>query len=502
VRQPKIDPAIIQLINACRDDIVSFAEDLLGMKLHAGQKIYLRMAMNRTIRLFILTCANRWGKSVTIAILQLYYLFYKIGIDPSDPVAWAKEEYRTANLAPHSANTRAVFKTIDQIMTNHYIIHRKDGTIYTNTCKIKWFYIPERTLRTPPFMQYFNFNCSIEHRSLGSDQGGSLQGLPYGLITYDEGLRSLHLKDELDDAIRPRLFDWSGPCHILCTPSMDKPSTLYGYKLFQQGLVGLNDTYSQTGSLDENTFFSQVQIESQKRAYRNSPLYGQVIEGKFYFGGDTLFNADDILKCQNAALNDGVLYQQNHQYLLSIDTAIGSDERVYNMLDITQKPFQLVRKSAAKGNSMSPVAHMNALVDFAYAYLRYENEYGAPNMTIILETFNGESVRFYHDMPEDLKALTVCYGSWQPDSHRSDNENPDKNERGEIKKAEILIATQKALAAHDIEYPENDEPLMQQLAIYKENDAHIPTDHVISLCMAVYLAMGQEEAALVDWQDS
>lgn len=494
--------ALKPVIDRGRIDPVVFAEELLGLPLHNGQKRFLRACTNRTIRMFILTCANRWGKSVTISILQLWYLFYKLGIDNTDPIAWLREEYRTANLAPHSANTRAVFKTIDQIMTDGFIIRNTDGTIRTNKCKIKWFYIPERTLNTPPYKQYFLFNCSIEHRSLGGDQGGSLQGLPYGLITYDEGLRSLHLDTELDDAIRPRLFDWGGPLCILCTPSMDKPSTIFGYKLFQKGMARLDDIYSQTGSLDENTFFTVEQINKQKKAFKNSPLYGQVIDGKFYFGGDTLFNMDDILAVQDASLNDGVMYKSGHTYVVSVDTAIGSDEIVFNMIDTTVKPWLLVRKIACKGNSKSPARHMNDFIDFVYAYLRYDNDYGTPNTTIILETFNGESARFYLDMPADLQAITVCYGAWQPETHHSDNANPVKNERNNIKKSEILIALQKALSARDIRIPENDETLMQQLSVYKEADAGIPTDHTISLAMGVYIAAGQEEAAYAEWQDA
>lgn len=495
-----------ELIEAGRHDIILFANEILGLPTHVGQEKYLRKAQQAaetgSLRWFVLTCANRWGKSVTISILQLWYLFYKIGVDRSDSDAWLKAEYPTANVAPHSANTRPVFKTIDQIMTDKFIIRNPDGKTKANKCKIKWFYIKEKTINSPPYKQFFMFNGYIEHRSLGGDQGGALQGIPYGIITYDEGLRSLHLATELDDAIKPRLFDWGGPLHILCTPSMDKPSTIFGYKLFQKGLVGLDQTYSQTGSLDENTFFSKEKIEAQKRAFKNSPLYGQVIEGKFYFGGDTLFKMDDIIACQDEGLNDGVRYEEGHTYVCSIDTAIGSDEIVYNMFDDTEKPYRLVRKRAVKGNSSSPQAHMNELIDFVYAYLRYNNDWGTPNMQIILETFNGESARFYWDLPEDLKAITVCYGGWQPESHRSDNQNPIQSQPNQVKKADILIAAQKMLGDRDVRYPENDESLMQQLSIYKEADAKIPTDHAISFAMGCYQMTVQEEAAIADWQDA
>jgi hypothetical protein len=351
-----------------------------------------------------------------------------------------------------------------------------------NKCEIKWFYLKDRTLNTPPYKQYFDNNSYIEHKSLGADQGDSLQGKPYGIITYDEGARSDHLQNELDDAILPRLMDWHAPLHLLSTPSQTSHSTLYFYKIYQDGLVGLNSTYTQEGSIFENTFFNEEQIQSQVDLYRDNPLKEQVLYGKFIWGGDTLFPLEDIIKAHDETLNDGIRYIENHNYVVGIDTAMGSDEMVYTILDVTAKPYKLVRMMACKGNSKSPQMHLNDLIDLVDSY-RKDN-----NIQILLETWNGESARFYQDLPPYIKNFTRCYGSWQPEKIRTDNKNPVQNKTAMIKKADLLLAVKKALANNELRIPPFNQELTQQLSIYKEDDKKLPTDRIISLALATWLA--------------
>jgi hypothetical protein len=474
-----------------RNDPVLFAEKLLGLTVHEGQKKYLEQAAKGDYRMYVLTCANRWGKSVLVSILQLWYLFYKFGIDNSDIDAWEKAEYRTANIAPHSALTEPVFKTIHQIMTSHFGI-RKGGKLTTNDCIIGWFYIPDRTLNTPPYKQFFVNNSYIEHRSLGGDQGDALQGKPYGIITYDEGGRSDHLQNEIDDAIKPRLFDWGAPIHILSTPSQESKSTLYYYQMYQDGLVGLNQTYTQTGSLRENTFFTPEEIQAQYDFNDGNPLKEQVLEGKFIFGGSTLFPWDDILAAQDKTLNDGIRHIEEHQYVIGVDTAVGSDEMVYLVLDTTTKPYELVRMVACKGSSKSPQRHLNDFVDLVETYYR------PGKLKICLETWNGESVRFYSDLPPWIQVITDCYGSWQPAKVRTQNDNPLKPKPANAKKPEILLALRKLLAAKELKLPQ-DQYLIQQLQIYREDDKKIPTDRLMALALAAYSAESLANLAEIEW---
>lgn len=475
-----------------RTDPILFINVVLGMPLHAGQIRYIRETLKRQTKINLLTPANRWGKTALVSCLQIWFLFYKRkfhGTISEDNLAWVKSEYRTTNVAPHSALTEPVFKAIHAILTSSYPIPDGRGGLTTNKCQVEWWYLRNKTLNTPPYKQFFDNNSYIEHRSLSGAQGTPIEGKPYGLITYDEGGRSKHLQDELEGTILARLFDWDGVFHMPSTPDKTSPSILYHYKMWQDGVSHVNQTYAQEGSLTENTFFSPEQIQSEFDLYAGNPLAEQRLHGKFSFGGDTVFPVPDILACSTDDLNDGLRPEEGHRYTLGIDTAISKDEMVYTILDATEKPFKLVRLEAIKGNQRSPQMHLNKLLDLIQLY-------GSDgNLQILLETFNEGSARFYLDLPPYVQGMTICYGTWQPDNRHIKMDNPEPNAGRAIKKADLLITLQKLLASHELRIPSHENSyseratsLVQQLSVYREADTKLPQDRVISLALAAYQA--------------
>lgn len=480
-----------------RHDPIYFIEEFLGMSLHSGQKKYLNearmgvteIADDELTRRFILSCANRWGKSAVIACLQLWYLFYKFGIKTNTPEEWFDIEYRTANIAPFSSLTEPVFMAMKAIMTSTYAIRDRDtGVMTTNKCKIEPFYVQDKTINNPPYKLYFANNSYIEHLSLMGGKGDNLQGKPYGLITYDEAPRSDHLQMELDNSILGRLLDWTAPLHLLGTPDQDSNSLLYYNDLYKEGLIGVNASYTQEGSIYENDFMTQIQIAEHEKMLENNPLRDQMLHGKFIFGTMTIFPGQDILDAEDDTLNDGERYKEGHKYVIGVDTAIGNDEMVYHVLDVTQKPYRKVWTEAVKGSARSPQMHLNYLIGLV------DNYRNGDNIEMIVETFNGESARFYEDLPPYIKTFTHTYGSWQPNKISTDFKNSKPKRSTQIKKADIIVALKKILADHDLKIPKTDYNLIRQMSIYKENDKGLPTDRVIALALAVWLAEDNSKA--------
>lgn len=484
-----------------RTDPIFFAEHMLGMQLHAGQKKYLLKAkegiselvadMNETdksqlielIRRFLLSCANRWGKSAVISILQLWYLYYKFGIKAATSADWFDIEYRTANIAPFSSLTEPVFIAMKQILTSTYPIKDKKTGIYTtNKCLIEPWYLQDKTINSPPYKLFFANNAYIEHLSLMGGKGDNLQGKPYGLITYDEAPRSDHLQMELDNSVLGRLLDWTGALHLLGTPDQDSNSLLYYHDLYEEGLIGVNASYTQEGSIYENDFMTEEQVSEHEKMLEGNPLKDQMLHGKFIFGTSTLFPGQDILDAEDESLNDGVRYEEGHKYVISVDTAIGNDEMVYHVIDVTEKPYRKVWTEATKGSARSPQMHLNVLCNLVDTY-RNGN-----NIEMIVETFNGESARFYEDLPPYIKTFTHTYGSWQPNKMTTDNKNPAPKRTALIKKADIIVALKKVLADHNLKIPRNDYGLIKQMQIYRENDKGLPTDRVLALALGIWLA--------------
>jgi len=484
-----------EVIVKSKTDPVLFSEVLLGVPLHKGQKKWLRQTEERKTKINVLVPSNRYGKSTVTAVKQIWKHWVKAGIPQGNQEAWMRAEYRTANVAPKSSLVEPVFKYVDQMMTSSFMIRRPDGTAVTNKCLIEWFYLKDRTIAntsTNQYKQFFAFNSVLEHRTIGATASDSLEGKPYGYISYDEGGRSYNLEAEVNGTFLARLFDMDGTLDIVSTPDQTSPSILFHYKLYQDGLVNLNNTYTMEGELKDNTFFTPEQIAKQYKLYENNPLKDQVLFGKFVFGGDNIFDTKTILDAQDDSLNDGIRREENHKYVIGIDTAIGADEMVYTVLDVTEKPYLVVRQIACKGNSKSPQMHLNDLLDLVESYTNPDQDFGTSNVNLHLETWNGESVRFYKDLPPSVQYRTRCYGSWQPETRTTENKNPAKKRNNEAKKADIILSIKKLLSAGELKIP-NDPTLVQQLSIYREDDKNIPTDRVFALGMACWLANDLEE---------
>lgn len=504
-----IPPELQEIVAQGYTDEVLFAEKLLGMQLHPGQKKWLRNAKKK---INLLNPANRWGKTTVTAIRHIHRCFYKKGVPRGNMRGWYGQTYQTVNLAPLSSQTEQCFTYTKQILTSTFPIPQMDGSVAPNECLIKWFYDDKRTQNTAPYMIYYVNNSSTEFRSTSGDKGDSIAAKPYGYISYDEGGRSHHLRAEMDNTILARLADWRGQLDIPSTPNSDSPSILDHYEMYQWGLNPDNPTYyTQEGDIDDNIFLSKEARDEQKLTYANSPKRDQVLHGKFIFSGSMIFSADEILKSKDVTLSikREEPYKEGHVYMISIDTSIGSDERVYTVLDYTNlryDPWQKryfgeiiqVAQRAVVGNSMSPQLHMFDLLDL------YDTYNQANNVKIALETFNGESARFYMDMPRNLQQVTTCYGSWQPPVLSTVKKKQQAARL--VKKADIIVALKKALSAFLLKRPADDEEGARQLQIYKEDDDKIPNDRTISLALGVYFVTDGKpknratgEAATVEW---
>ena len=118
---------------------------------------------------------------------------------------------------------------------------------------------------------------------------------------------------------------------------------------------------------------------------------------------------------------------------------------------------------------------------------------------MLLETWNGESARFYLDLPPYIKAITHCYGAWQPQTVKTDNDNPVPNPSANIKKADLIVTLNKALADRKIKIPKSNRDLIRQLSIYREDDTRLPNDRVISLSLATWLAENNTRQPTVEF---
>jgi len=87
-----------------RSDIALWALKGLGIKLHQAQVEFAEAVLRGEAGYYLLTWANRAGKTTILIVLHLHRLFYKLGIEPPQTKAeqrmWENEEYRTLHCSP------------------------------------------------------------------------------------------------------------------------------------------------------------------------------------------------------------------------------------------------------------------------------------------------------------------------------------------------------------------------------------------------------------------
>ncbi len=280
-------------VRAGRKDPVLFAEKLLGIELHDGQKLWLWMTTKtQTDRAFemgvklhdenrklwttreefdkltkdhdflknILVPSNRWGKTlVTSGVKHLWYNFYKIGVRGT-PEHIAQARCGTLNLSPHSNQCQAGYDYIMDILFSKFTYTiNVDGVPVSkkNECRISFFYVSDNSQKRTIF---FKNGTSYKAVPTGEDQASSLAGTRYLYISYDEAAQSLHLKAELPAKIMSRLIDFGGPLDLVSTPEVDKPSHQYFFHISKLGLKFEDGWFTLIGKLMDNIFLGEKEV--------------------------------------------------------------------------------------------------------------------------------------------------------------------------------------------------------------------------------------------------
>lgn len=371
--QERLD--FLDLVRKGKTDPVFFAEELLDIKLHPGQMLWLWMTTKTQLeRAFtlgltlsdpqngrklwtnraefdalleknhdflknILVPSNRWGKTFVTSVKHLWYNYYKIGHRAQTPEQWAEIRCGTLNLSPHSNQCQAGYDHILDILFSrlvyNYIDDKGERVTKKNECKISDFYLSDNGQKRTILFKNGTFYKAIP---TGEDQASSLAGNPYLYISYDECAQSLHLKAELPAKIMSRLIDFGGPLDLVSTPEVDKPSHQYFFHIAKLGLTGDDGWFTLIGKLSDNIFLGAKEVTNLTDAIKSTdPVkYRQVVYGEFVTTGKKMF--DTLLIERIWDLFNPALPQLDHKYLLIADWGFSDtgDPSVFYVLDYTE----------------------------------------------------------------------------------------------------------------------------------------------------------------------
>lgn len=336
-----------------RDDIIYFAEEILGVPLNDYQRKWLSRTttprsqwaekfgdMIEDIGGFIFgsnisSIGNQSGKTVGIAIKHIWFNKYKIGMQLDEKLI-NQAHYATLNISPHSRQTKACYQHVKDILNGQFIID-EDGV--------------KRLNELNPLMQDFiagdNVNLGeirFSNKSVmysvptGQDQASSLAGAQFGYISYDECSQSLHLKEELGAKILSRLIKYGVCLDLIATPEVDSPSHQYYLHIVRLGIAGKLGWWALTNmGMDDNRFIPKEQRERAKATLlaTDKKKYRQVVKGEFVTSGKRFFDASEI---ENLWKLQGKIHCKNgNKYLLVADWGMSDtgDKSVFMILDYT-----------------------------------------------------------------------------------------------------------------------------------------------------------------------
>ena len=367
-------------IKTGKTDPVFFADKILGLPLHQGQKLWLWMTTKTQpdkayeiglsrkcwkdrvdfdriwnsgeFKKNILVPSNRWGKTFVTSIKHIWINCYKIGAIGSPE---HKKELRcgTLNLSPHSNQCQAGYEYILDILAGKFMF-QVDGISQTNNCRISNFYATHNSQK-----RQISFNNGTFYRAIptGEDQASSLAGMRFLYISYDEAPQSLHLKQELPAKIMSRLIDFGGTLDIVGTPEVDKPSHQYFHHIAKLGLEAKDGWWTLIGQISDNTFLRTEEINKTLEAIKSTDpaKYRQVKYGEFVTTGKKMFDSIIVERLWDEEKPRMVM--NGHQYILWADWGFSDtgDPTVFYVLDYTLAPFyRVVFRESIHGGS--PVA--------------------------------------------------------------------------------------------------------------------------------------------------
>lgn len=365
------------------NDPIWFAEKVLCLELHEGQKTWLRETCRSDRKKNVLVPANQYGKTMLTAIKHIWICYFKKGLP--DEIK-DTSNYDTLALSPQLRQIRSFYSYVLQIVQGKFWWTDRKGKIRMNDkCKIKDFLVkPQNVPSTNQISQIpieWNNGAKIYAVSTGNDLGAGLAGGQFPYISYDECALSNNLEEELSARIRSRLIKFDGMLDLIGTPDDISNSFMFYERVVEKGIRREDGWFTQIGKLDDNYFISEKNRNSFKESLlRDNPdKYRQVVFGEFVKGGSQIFPPRIIKKIwvpywemveEERGMWKGEDYEYGHSYVIGVDWALSIDYTVMVVLDITNdKVWKIVYFYRIKGSDKPPQQQYIDLLNLKNRYM-------------------------------------------------------------------------------------------------------------------------------------
>jgi phage FluMu gp28-like protein len=287
------------------DNLEYFAKYILHEEFHEGQKEVIKALYSGKYKTIVVCCGRRWGKSKLMSRIALH-------------LACTNFDKKIAIVAPTYDQACIIFEELEELIERNWIINDL-------TAKIK---------RSPPLEIKFKTGSRIYFRS--AEIPKNLRGRAYHMVIIDEA--AFIDEDIIKNVIEPMLADYDGLLVMISTPWGKN----HFYEAFLKGQQKLNGYISFRYPSWTNPFISRDYLERKKKDLgEDNPVWLQEYCAEFIDDVDAVFKLEHIMRnVINAEMLKAGL--PNRRYAMGVDLAKDQDYTVITILDITEKPYQLV----------------------------------------------------------------------------------------------------------------------------------------------------------------
>lgn len=305
-----------------------FSRHFLKDRPHPGQTEWLD---NSNQHINTLVPGNRWGKTVVIAMKHIHKNVFKVGLPPMGAKEWLEHPYQTVSTAPSFDQAGLVYKAVRHLVSTEAMAPLVK----------RW--------RATPFPSVEFWNGSVLHVRSLHDDARYVDGHGYQYLSVDEAGWIPNLRKLVDGILLMRLAG-GGEIDFIGTPK--GKNDLYWY--FKRGEKGEPDYYSQRGSIFDNPFLPQEDLQVRARLLEQSDektraqvLYGEFVDFEgLAFSEDQVENATDKRLTPIRDFHGEMVfaeYNPKRRYVTAWDLGRITDFTVGVTLDISRRPWELVR---------------------------------------------------------------------------------------------------------------------------------------------------------------
>ncbi|MDD3039557.1 terminase family protein [Bacteroides sp.] len=300
-----------------RSDPVLFAEHVLGITLHEGQKRILRSQA----RFIAVRAARRFGKS---------YVF-------SAYAAWAictQENYRVIVISRIMRQSLEMFKTIKAIIMNSPMA--------------------ESVVRCT--MTEIVLSNGSQVQSLPGSSPNTLRGITANLVMVDE---AAYVDEEIFIEIYPTILSTKGRMILISTPAFEV-GEFYRACMLAKEYTSFHFTHADAVWDDGTPFVDPDELEREidRCGGRESPEYRREYLAEFGNADGVFFDVQALRDAMRADDGSEAIYfaEEGHKYVTGVDIGQINDYTVIATMDITDPNAYWVREiQRFKGESVDAI---------------------------------------------------------------------------------------------------------------------------------------------------